>query len=498
MSPSSCFNCFSIFLLFLPGPAPPGGYAVIAYLHSGDFSSGSPFEINPFQLVFKQKVIVVTIAYRLNILGFFTTLDGESQGNFGLMDQSAALYWIKKNIKVFGGDEENVTLMGHGSGATSVCIHLTSKDWSQEIFHKAIIMSGTSLSTTTIRPASYYAKAIDRTAHAFACFRRPTSLFIDCLRNVGAKFLVENAPDQHWGPILDEGLSNVTVPFIADDPEMLIEHGHLRKIPILTGFTNMEEAYDLIAEDMVENGISIELYESMINEIVSSDFSRYENNETMCAGNNQVAMEAVNFLYKPYPPTEDKLMLRNFYLNFLNDRKYLAPTIGLAARMSMLADTFVYRFDLKPRTMIDIPEDIGVPHGFEQIFVWGLPYWGTQNDIAWDNADKRVSDIIMTMWANFAKYTNPTHVGVYIRWDNFTHENPSILIIDRSFNMSDFKSLNHHAIKFWNEYYPSVLTFAASCCNMTDSAGIEAAVVSRHYTFTLCLLLGQLLVLIQN
>jgi carboxylesterase type B len=62
--------------------------------------------------VFKQKVIVVSVAFRLNILGFFTTLDGESPGNFGLMDQSAALLWIRKNIKLFGGNEDNVTLMG--------------------------------------------------------------------------------------------------------------------------------------------------------------------------------------------------------------------------------------------------------------------------------------------------------------------------------------------------------------------------------------------------
>lgn len=347
------------------------------------------------------------MAYRLNILGFFTTLDRESQGNFGLMDQSAAFYWIQKNIKMFGGDPMNMSLMGHGSGATSVCIHLTSKSWS-DYFQKAIIMSGTSLQTTSIRPASFYAKAVDRTAHAFSCFRRPTIQLMDCLRRVGAKFLVENAPDQNWGPIVDEGISNVTMPVISALPDTLIENGYLRKVPILIGFTNMEEAYDLIAEDMVDNGISAELYESMINEIVSSDFSLYENNETMCAGNTQAALEAVNFLYQPYPPTDDKILLRNFYLNFINDRKYLAPTIGLAAHMSKQAETFVYRFDLKPRTLLDIPEDIGVPHGFEQIFLWGLPYWGTQTDMVWDNADKRVSDIIMTMWANFAKYTNPS------------------------------------------------------------------------------------------
>lgn len=470
---------------------------MIAYLHSGDFTNGSPFDINPFQLVFKQKVIVVTIAYRLNILGFFTTLDSEAQGNYGLKDQSAALMWIKENIKPFGGDENNLTLMGHGSGATSVCIHLTSRDWTDTI-HKAIIMSGTSLGSTWIRPASHYAKAVDKTAIAFACFRRPTVQLLECLRRLDAKLLVENAAEQFWGPIIDDGMSATTMAFIPADPELLIEHGELRKVPILIGFTNMEEAYELIAENMVEEGISVELFDLMINEIVSSDFSRFENNETMCAGNNQIALEAVNFLYKPYPPTEDKVMLRNLYLNFQNDRKYLAPTIGLAAHMSRQADTFVYRFDLKPRTMIDIPEDIGVPHGFEQIFLWGLPYWGTTSEVVWDNSDKRVSDIIMTMWANFAKYTNPTQRGVYIKWDNFTHENPSILIIDRSFNMSDFKSLNHHAIKFWNEYYPNVIQFAAACCNMTDSAGIRGAIVSHYYTFTLCLVLGQLIVFLYH
>lgn len=446
--------------------------------------------------MFKQNVIVVTIAYRLSILGFFTSLDGESPGNFGLMDQSAAFMWIKNNIKAFGGNEENVSIMGHGSGGASVCLHLTSKDWSEDLFHKAIIMSGTSLSRDTVQPAKYYAKAVDRTAHGFSCNRRPTAKMLECLRNVDAKLLVEHAPDQHWGPIIDENLSNTTMAFISDEPEMLIERGHLRKVPIIIGFTNQEEAYDLMAEHLVEQGITLDMYELMINEIVTNDFTRLENNETTCAGNNQVAMEAVNFLYKPYPMTEDKLLLRNFFLNFLNDRKYFAPTIGLAAHMSRQADTFVYRFDLKPKTMIDLPEDLGVPHGFEQIFLWGLPYWGTHVNMTWHNNDKRVTDIVMTLWANFIKSTNPTQLGVYLKWEKFTHDNPDILIIDRSFNMSNIMSLNHYAIKFWNEYYPTVMGFATQCCNTTDEymQGSSSERLKHYYTFTMILLVGQLLV----
>lgn len=314
-------------------PAPPDGFAVIVWLHSGDFSSGSPFELNPFQLVFKQKVIVATVAFRLNIMGFFTTMDGESPGNFGLHDQSAALMWLKKNIKLFGGNEETMTLMGHGAGAASASLHLTSKERSEGLFSKAIIMSGSSLVDTVVRTPSYYTKAIDRTAHEFACYRTPTTQLIDCLRRVAAKILVETAPDQHWGPIIDEGLTKT--PFISDAPHILIERGFLRSVPIMIGFTDMEEAFDLMAEDMIESGISHELYDSMLSEIVVTDFARYESNESMCPGNNQVAMEAVNFLYQPYPPTTDKLMLRKFYLDFINDRKYLAPTILMAGLLTI-------------------------------------------------------------------------------------------------------------------------------------------------------------------
>lgn len=496
----------------ISGPVPPDGYAVVAYLHSGDFSSGSPFEINPFQFVFKQRLIVVTIAYRLHILGFFTTLDGEAPGNFGLMDQSAALMWIKENIKAFGGDDENVTLMGHGSGAASVSAHLLSKEWSDNFFDKAVIMSGSVLERGKVRMPHEYRKIIDKTADAFSCIKTPTSRLVECLRNLDAKSLVEEVTEQRWGPVVDKEITNTTVPFISDIPGDLVERGTLRKVPLLTGFTNQEDIYDLESEQMVEHGMTLEMFDLMIDEIIRADFARVENNETMCAGNNQIAMEAVNFLYRPYPPTEDKIKLRNFFVHFLNDRKYLAPTILTAAHMSKQSDTFVYRFDLKPRTMIDIPEDIGVPHGFEQvtiknyyqfsselmiyfqIFLWGLPYWGTSN-ITWDNNDKRVSDIIMTLWGNFMKFTNPTQFGVYLKWENFTHDIPNILIIDRSFNMSDFHSLNHHAIKFWNEYYPSVMGFATKCCNSTDDADMEGTAsmnVSHYFTITMLLLVGQL------
>lgn len=57
-------------------------------------------------------------------MGFFTTMDSEAAGNYGLMDQQAAMNWVKKNIQLFGGNPNNICLMGYGTGATSIGIHM--------------------------------------------------------------------------------------------------------------------------------------------------------------------------------------------------------------------------------------------------------------------------------------------------------------------------------------------------------------------------------------
>lgn len=458
------------------------GYAVIVWLHSGDFSNGSPNEMNPFQFVFKQKLIVVTVAYRLGIFGFFTSIDGEASGNFGLMDQSAALLWINRNIKLFNGNDRSVTLMGHGSGAVSASLHLTSGEWSTQLFDKVVIMSGASLVEPTVRDARSYSSAVDNIASAFGCFRRPTSDLLGCLRRVDAQILMEGNPVLDWGPVIDDGLSNTTTPFISDDPRILIERREANKIPVLIGFTNMEDSLDNAMNVVMDDGLTSEMYEALLSNTILEELALIERSNDTCGDNNQAILDALNFAYKPYPPTKDPMLLRKKFIDFSIERNYASSAILLAIHNSKEADTYVYRFDIKPKTMAaneGVPVWAGVPHGYELIFVWGFPYWVTlENQTYWDSADKRVSDIIMTLWANYAKFTEPTKVGVYINWNKFTPDNQGILIIDRSFNMSDANTLNYQAIQFWNDYYPKVVDFASQCCNATDG-GVGIIVRSR-------------------
>lgn len=72
------------------------------------------------------QVIFVTIAYRLGVLGFLSTGDLHSPGNFGLKDQSLALHWVKNNVHLFGGNSGNVTIMGVSAGGASVHMHMMS------------------------------------------------------------------------------------------------------------------------------------------------------------------------------------------------------------------------------------------------------------------------------------------------------------------------------------------------------------------------------------
>lgn len=97
------------------------------WIHGGGFFSGSsdPKMFNPKYLLQKD-VVLVTMNYRLGVLGFLSTGDSVAPGNFGLKDQVLALKWVQKNIKNFGGDPQRVTIFGSSAGAGSVHLHVLS------------------------------------------------------------------------------------------------------------------------------------------------------------------------------------------------------------------------------------------------------------------------------------------------------------------------------------------------------------------------------------
>ncbi|XP_035719927.1 acetylcholinesterase-like isoform X3 [Vespa mandarinia] len=462
----------SIFLfLEVVGKRPPEGWPVMVWFHSGDFNTGTPKIWDASIFVTKQKVLVITVAYRLNILGFFTTTDGEAPGNYGMFDQIAALDWIKKNIERFEGSPTNVIIYGHSSGAICVGLHMMSP-LSKGKFSKAIAMSGDAIGS--VGSPQTELPVVDFIAEKFGCYRYPTTKLMECLRRVDVLVLVSlSSVIETWGPIIDAETNNGTEPFLPEHPRDILTGGNFNAVPLIAGYTKNEQSLAYIesmtSDDESSDGtLSEKKFESMIIEESNVILNNIEDNST-CVMKPEMLSDAILFYYKPYPPNNDQGVLRDKYLDLQTDKTFASGLTLLAGELSKQETSYVYRFDYRPKTDLmvrDVPEWAGVPHMFDLPFVWGLPLTTT---VQWNPADKKMSEVMMMMLANFAKTANPSLNNV--KWNPYTINDPGILIIDRNVDMNEPNVIDYRAFAFWNEYYPKVLEEATNnCCNITTSA----------------------------
>uniref|UniRef100_A0A8C1WC11 Carboxylic ester hydrolase n=1 Tax=Cyprinus carpio TaxID=7962 RepID=A0A8C1WC11_CYPCA len=135
-------------------PSKPGDNSklpVMVWIHGGGFSAASASIFDGLVLAAYQDVVVVLIQYRLGLLGFFSTGDEHAPGNYGLLDQVAALQWVQENIHSFGGDPELVTIFGESAGGVSVSLHVLSP-LSSNLFRYAIAESGTAAMDAIMSP----------------------------------------------------------------------------------------------------------------------------------------------------------------------------------------------------------------------------------------------------------------------------------------------------------------------------------------------------------
>lgn len=166
---------------------------------------------------------MVTPAYRLNILGFFALDPGISHGNYGLLDQVAALDWVNDKISEFGGSKDDVCIMGHGAGATSVSLHMISP-LSQGKFKRAIAMSGSAFGTSlpSIPDMQPY-----KEIKSWACEDSKSNRdFKECLRNLEVLPLVKYAWNKYeWGPVVD--MNDI---FLPKQPEEFFQAAEYHKV----------------------------------------------------------------------------------------------------------------------------------------------------------------------------------------------------------------------------------------------------------------------------
>uniref|UniRef100_A0A673LQ78 Neuroligin-3-like n=1 Tax=Sinocyclocheilus rhinocerous TaxID=307959 RepID=A0A673LQ78_9TELE len=218
---------------------------VMLFIHGGSYMEGTGNIMDGSVLASYGNVIVITLNYRMGILGFLSTGDQAAKGNYGLLDQIQALRWINKNIGYFGGDPGRVTVFGSGIGASCVSL-LTLSHHSEGLFHRAIIQSGSALSSWSVnyQPVKYTRLLAERVG----CNVLDTQDLVLCMQKRSYRELVEQEiqPARFhvaFGPVIDGDL-------IPDDPEVLMEQGEFLNYDIMLGI-NQGEGFRFV-EGVVE------------------------------------------------------------------------------------------------------------------------------------------------------------------------------------------------------------------------------------------------------
>eukprot|EP00057_Strongylocentrotus_purpuratus_P025315 XP_011679789.1 PREDICTED: cholinesterase 2 [Strongylocentrotus purpuratus] len=238
--PALVLILLSSFFSFQPSSAP-----VMVWLHGGAFTlgGGTWTAYDPYPLIaISPDIVVVNVNYRLGVLGFLTTGDSASIGNFGMLDQVMALRWVQENIAAFGGDPSRVTIMGESAGAASVGLHLLSP-LSQGLFHQAIMESGNALCPwavdTNIDRQIGFTNEIADTVN---CTTTDNQALVECLRNTDVIVLLRTQALLVGKYLFNELLFVPVVDgaFLPDIPIDMIKREEFHSVPTLLG-TNEDE-----------------------------------------------------------------------------------------------------------------------------------------------------------------------------------------------------------------------------------------------------------------
>ena len=381
--------------VWTPAQSAEEGLPVMVWIYGGGFQGGSASEPRQDGERLAQKgVVVVSMNYRLGVFGFLAhpELTKESEhgasGNYGLMDQTAALRWVQANIARFGGDPGNVTIFGESAGSFSVSAQMASP-LARGLVHKAIGESGAFFRISdTGTLAALPLSASEKAGADFAASIGKDSLA--ALRATPAEELLKAvAESRAWFS------PNVDGYFFPRDALDIYAAGEQAHVPLLAGWNR----------DEVRAGVVLGEEEVTADSFTAQTRERFG--------------PAADALLKVYPAGSDA--------EALESASALAGDlfIGYATWkwMEMHRETggspvYRYSFDRKipvaPGTEVDgkpaTSEDIGARHAGEIEYVFGA--LDSLPDVPWQAPDRDLSDLMMTYWSNFARAGDPNGPGL--------------------------------------------------------------------------------------
>jgi len=357
---------------------------VMLWIHGGALTRGSgAVEVYDGTRLAQKGVVVVTINYRLGPLGFLahpelSAESGQGSGNYGLLDQIAALEWVQRNIAKFGGDPDCVTLFGESAGSLSVNA-LVASPLCKGLFHRAIGQSG-----TAFRPMSTLAGA-EAEGKALAEALGASSLAE--LRKLTPEQVIEGANQQNAG----RSTINIDGYCLPQEVRAIYAEGKQNDVPTMTG-SNADEMTTL-----------------------SPVASRPK---TLAALRGQIAtvLSRGPEVERLYPASTDE-EATEAYLDIMGDISFTLPARNWARFTTDAGGkVFLYQFTREP--VVPGKENLGAFHAAEIAYAFNNM---DRSHRPTDEVDMELAEKMSTYWTNFAKTGDPNGAGLP-RWEPYNRD----------------------------------------------------------------------------
>ncbi|XP_006863700.1 PREDICTED: cocaine esterase [Chrysochloris asiatica] len=378
---------------------------VMVWIHGGGLVMGMASMYDGSVLAAFEDVVIVTIQYRLGILGFFSTGDKHAAGNWGYLDQVAALRWVQQNIAHFGGNPGRVTIFGESAGGTSVSSHVVSP-MSQGLFHGAIMESGVALLPGLITSSAEV--IFTMVANLSACGQVDSEALVDCLRGKSEEeILAINKPFKLTPGVVD-GV------FLPRHPQELLASDDFQPVPSIIGVNNDEYSW------FVPTMMPPEFGDLLVEEYMGN--------------------------------SSDPQTLRAQFHEMMGDTMFVIPALQVANFQRTHSPVYFYEFQHRPSFLKDIkPPYVKADHGDEILFVFGAFSWREYIEIT--EEEELLSRKVMKYWTNFARNGNPNGEGLP-HWPMFDQENQYLQLNTKP---EVGQALKAHRLQFWTKTLPQKL-----------------------------------------
>jgi para-nitrobenzyl esterase len=392
---------------------------VMVWIHGGSLLVGESNDYDPAALV-RHGVIVVTLNYRIGALGFLADAalagrPGGPSGNYGLMDQRAALRWVQRNIGAFGGDRRDVTIFGESAGGLSVLSQLVSPG-ARGLFARAIVESGSyeltqaPLATAESAGASFAAKV--------GCTTRVAA----CLRHLPVSAIVDNENLGGYDPDLDGRVLTQSV-------GAALKNGEFNRVPVIIG-TNRDEWRLFVGLDQLQGGppVTAANYQSMIS-------------STLGVPASAAATIAGQYPLSAYSSPAVALGAVG------TDAIFACPALSEQLSLSQYVPTYAYEFGDENAPMRFLP-NLGFPYGAyhaaELQYLFTLPTTPLPGQLS--AAQQHLAAAMQQDWTSFARFGAPAWGGA---WPRFTPSGLDALSLVPPRPQVETDFVTEHKCAFW-------------------------------------------------